>query len=164
MNQAHGFQLAVADDAANQLLASLWAAKALDVGLDLKTGSYGDIGKLYDHVDITAMAYGDGWVRGSSQGIYLGGSSPLGQPSYLVGRHFQDRVLQKGDNLSFLVEVNGPGGYFTEVGRTIVLGKASAELQDKFAAAKAAQEYSAGLLKPGVPCRDPRRPRSPRSW
>ncbi len=27
--------------------------------------------------------------------------------------------------MSFLIEVNGPGGYFTEVGRTIVLGKAS---------------------------------------
>ena len=105
-------------------------------------------------VDITAMAYGDGWVRGSSQGIYLGGSSPVGQPSYLVGRHFQDRVLQDGDNLSFLVEVNGPGGYFTEVGRTIVLGKASQELLDHFAMAKEAQDYSAGLLKSGALCKD----------
>ncbi len=105
-------------------------------------------------VDITAMAYGEGWMLGSSQGIYLGGSAPMGRPSYLMGRHFQDRVLQKGDNLSFLVEVNGPGGYFTEVGRTIVLGKASQELLDNFAAAKEAQDYSANLIKPGVACRD----------
>jgi Xaa-Pro aminopeptidase len=99
------------------------------------------------------MAYAEGWVRGSSQGIYLGGSAPMGKPSFLVGRHFQDRTLQKGDNLSFLVEVNGPGGYFTEVGRTIVLGKASQRLLDNFAAAKEAQDYSVSLLKPGIPCR-----------
>ena len=105
-------------------------------------------------VDVTAMAYREGWVRGSAQGIYLGGSAPMGKPSFLVGRHFQDRPLQKGDNLSFLIEVNGPGGYFTEVGRTIVLGKASAELKDNFAAAMEAQDYSANLLTPGASCRD----------
>ena len=105
-------------------------------------------------VDVTAMAYGEGWVRGSSQGIYLGGSAPLGKPSFLVGRHFQDRPLQQGDNLSFLIEVNGPGGYFTEVGRTIVLGKASQELKDNFAAAMEAQDYSANLLNPGASCRE----------
>ena len=37
MNQAHGFQLAVADDAANQLLASLWAANGTAVALQRTT-------------------------------------------------------------------------------------------------------------------------------
>jgi hypothetical protein len=55
MDTSHGFQLAVADDAVNQLLASFYAAKGMDVGIDLKTGSYGAIGQLYDHVDIQAM-------------------------------------------------------------------------------------------------------------
>ena len=105
-------------------------------------------------VDVTAMAYGYGWTQGSSQGIYLGGSAPVGKPSLLMGRHFQDRTLQKGDHMSFLVEVNGPGGYFTEVGRTIVLGKASQELKDNFAATVEAQDYSASLLKPGASCRE----------
>jgi Xaa-Pro aminopeptidase len=105
-------------------------------------------------VDVAAMAYREGWVRGSSQGIYLGGSAPLGKPSLLVGRHFQDRALQKGDHLSFLIEVNGPGGYFTEIGRTIVLGKASQELKDNFAAAMEAQDYSASQLRPGASCRE----------
>ena len=54
MDKSQGFQLAIADDAANQLLSSLWAAKALDVGIDLKTGSYGEVGKLYDRVELTA--------------------------------------------------------------------------------------------------------------
>jgi hypothetical protein len=54
MDMSHGFQLAVADDAANQLVTSLWSAKGLDATLDLKTGSYGTIGQLYDSVEISA--------------------------------------------------------------------------------------------------------------
>ncbi len=54
MDTSHGFQLAIADDAANQLLASFWAAKGMDKTFDLKTGSYGDIGKLYDKVELAA--------------------------------------------------------------------------------------------------------------
>lgn len=54
MSPDRGFALAVADDAANQLLASLWAAKALDRSFDLTTGSYGEIGKLYDRVELSA--------------------------------------------------------------------------------------------------------------
>jgi hypothetical protein len=52
MDMSHGFQLAVADDAANQLLTSMWSAKGLDKTLDLKTGTYGDIGQLYDSVEL----------------------------------------------------------------------------------------------------------------
>jgi hypothetical protein len=61
MDLSHGFQLAVADDAANQLFASLWAAKALDQVIDLHTGPYGDIGQLYDSVELKAsvMPYVD---------------------------------------------------------------------------------------------------------
>lgn len=55
MDMSQGFQVAVADDVANQLLASLWSAKALDRTLDLKTGPYGNIGTLYDSVELEAM-------------------------------------------------------------------------------------------------------------
>src|SRR5207237_7090131 len=54
MDLSHGFQLAVADDAANQLFASMWAAKGLDAKLMLKTGPYGEVGKLYDSVELAA--------------------------------------------------------------------------------------------------------------
>ncbi len=66
MDLTRGFELAVADDAANQLLGSYWAAKGMDTGIDLANGSYGAIGKLYDRVELTAMvppfidASGDG--------------------------------------------------------------------------------------------------------
>src|SRR5262249_4345317 len=55
MSTDRGFALAVADDAANQLLPSLWAAHGLDRTFDLTTGSYGDIGKLYDRVELSAQ-------------------------------------------------------------------------------------------------------------
>ncbi|MDB4963700.1 MAG: hypothetical protein JWP01_3699 [Myxococcales bacterium] len=54
MDMSRGFELAVADDAANQLLGSFWAAKGMDAGIDLKNGSYGEVGKLYDRVEISA--------------------------------------------------------------------------------------------------------------
>ncbi|HEY5923284.1 MAG TPA: Ig-like domain-containing protein [Kofleriaceae bacterium] len=52
MDMSHGFQLAVADDAANQLLTSMWSAKGLDKTLELATGTYGEVGKLYDSVEL----------------------------------------------------------------------------------------------------------------
>jgi hypothetical protein len=54
MSTERGFQLAVADDAVNQLLGSYWAARGLDRGLDLTTGDYGQIGQLYDRVELSA--------------------------------------------------------------------------------------------------------------
>jgi hypothetical protein len=54
MDGSQGFQLAVVDNAANQLLGSFWAAKGMDVGLDLANGSYGEVGKLYDRVELSA--------------------------------------------------------------------------------------------------------------
>jgi hypothetical protein len=54
MDMSQGFQLAVVDNAANQLLGSMWAAKGLTYGLDLANGSYGEVGTLFDHVDLEA--------------------------------------------------------------------------------------------------------------
>lgn len=54
MDLTRAFELAVADDAANQLLGSFWAAKGMDVGIDLANGSYGEVGKLYDRVEMSA--------------------------------------------------------------------------------------------------------------
>jgi hypothetical protein len=56
MDLSHGFSLAVADDAANQALASMWSAKGLDDTIDLKNGSYGDVGTLYDSVEVGTLA------------------------------------------------------------------------------------------------------------
>ena len=101
-------------------------------------------------VDVTAFAQAEGQRLGSEQGIFLGGSSPVGVRSPFVPRFMQGRTLQQGDHLSLLIENNGPGGFYTELARTIVLGRASNELKDGFESVREAQNYTLGLLKPGV--------------
>ena len=72
MDKSQGFSLAVADDAANQLFASFWAAKGMDKTIDLTTGPYGDIGKLYDAVTIQAMVPPFVDATGSSLKLTIG--------------------------------------------------------------------------------------------
>ncbi len=69
MGVSHGFQLAIADDAANQLLTSLWSAKALELDIDLETGPYGEIGKLYDTVEIKTAV--PAWIDASTDKLEL---------------------------------------------------------------------------------------------
>ena len=75
-------------------------------------------------IDVTALAQYEGQVLGSEQGIFLGSSAPVGQPARFAPRHMQGRTLKAGDHLVLLIENNGPGGFFAEIARTIVLGKA----------------------------------------
>jgi Xaa-Pro aminopeptidase len=103
-------------------------------------------------IDITAFAQQEGQRLGSEQGIFLGGSAPVGVRSPFVPRFMQGRTLAAGDHLSLLIENNGPGGFYTEIARTIVLGKASNELKDGFEAVREAQDHSLSLLKPGASC------------
>jgi Xaa-Pro aminopeptidase len=105
-------------------------------------------------IDVTALAQHEGQVLGSEQGIFLGSSAPVGQPARFAPRHFQGRTLKAGDHLVLLIENNGPGGYFAEIARTLVLGKASNELIDGFEAMREAQDYTLSLMKPGASCRD----------
>ncbi|HXD44439.1 MAG TPA: Xaa-Pro peptidase family protein [Pseudolabrys sp.] len=105
-------------------------------------------------IDVTALAQQEALRLGSEQGIFLGGSSPLGIRSSFVPRFMQGRTLHAGDHLSLLIEVNGPGGFYTEIARTLVLGRASNELRDGFEAVREAQDYTLKLMKPGTACRD----------
>lgn len=100
--------------------------------------------------DVMAHAEAVGRNLGSDQGIYLGASAPLGQPSRFAGRHFQQRKINDGDHLSILIEINGPGGIFLEIARTMVLGSANDHLLQAFENVKVAQDYSLSLMKPGA--------------
>jgi Xaa-Pro aminopeptidase len=104
-------------------------------------------------IDIASAAQMKAQQFGSEQGIFLGASARVGIRSPFMGRHFQGRTLAAGDHLSLLIEVNGPGGFFCEIARTLVLGKASTELRDGFSAVKAAQDYTLSLLRPGATAR-----------
>ena len=94
---------------------------------------------------------------GGEQGIYLcsstPGSDPLGQGSWQANRHQQNRVLREGDVFTLLIETNGPGGMYTELGRTCVLGKAPQELKDDLEIVLQARRRTLNLLKPGASCK-----------
>src|SRR5579863_5960050 len=104
--------------------------------------------------DIAAIAQCYSQRNGSENGIYLCASMPADKPAQFSQRHFQNRVIQKGDVIALLVEDSGPGGMFTELGRSCVVGKASAELKDEFAFAVQARKFNLGLLQPGAPCKE----------
>ncbi|SPF78480.1 M24 family metallopeptidase [Pseudoprimorskyibacter insulae] len=100
--------------------------------------------------DVAAYAEGVGRRLGSDQGIYLGLSAPMGSPSRFMNRPFQTRSLQQGDHMSMLIEVNGPGGLYLEIARTMVLGKADDHLLQAFENVRAAQDHTLSLMRPGA--------------
>jgi Xaa-Pro aminopeptidase len=103
-------------------------------------------------IDVTALLIGEGRRLGSSQQVLFAGSAvpdhiPLPRMS-----HAQGRLIRPGDYLTVLIENNGPGGYYNELGRTLVFGRASADRLEGLAIACAAQADSVKRYRPGVPC------------
>ena len=75
------------------------------------------------------------------------------QPGINTGQHptfFQNRKIKKGDQVLIMIEVNGPGGYYGELGRTWCLGEPPKELLRCWEIALEAQKRAASLLKPGA--------------
>ena len=104
--------------------------------------------------DIAAIAQCYSQRHGSENGIYLCASMPADKPAQFSQRHYQNRIIKEGDVVTLLVEDAGPGGMYTELGRTCVVGKASTQVQDEFAFTLQARKFNLGLLKPGAPCKD----------
>lgn len=75
------------------------------------------------------------------------------KPGVNTGQHptfFQNRKIEKGDQVLIMIEVNGPGGYYGELGRTWCLGEPPQELLRCWDIALEAQQRAAALLKPGA--------------
>jgi Xaa-Pro aminopeptidase len=89
-------------------------------------------------------------LNGSERQLILVSSGPHGTPVPFQPRHFQNRVMKDGDQVSILIEVNGPGGFYAELGRIFSIGKPSQELQDAFGVSLEAQKLSLQLLRPGA--------------
>lgn len=105
-------------------------------------------------LEVAAVAEHFGHRHGSEQGLFLCASGPVGTAAVFGNRHLQNRVINDGDQFTLLIENSGPGGFYTEIGRTCVLGKASQEMKDEFEFVLKAQEYMRGLLVPGAASRD----------
>ena len=92
---------------------------------------------------------------GSEQQIAELASGSFGtQVPTLLTRHFMQRKLQEGDQMNLMIEVNGPGGMWTELGRTICIGKVSKELEAAWDGSRTAQRYAASVLRPGVDAKE----------
>ncbi|RJR45271.1 MAG: aminopeptidase P family protein [Desulfobacteraceae bacterium] len=92
-------------------------------------------------------------MRGSTRQLILVGSNARGVVVRWQVRHLQNRVIREGDQVNVLIETNGPGGFYTEIGRVFSLGKPAQALVDAMGTAIEAQNLSLSLLKPGA---DPR--------
>ena len=89
-------------------------------------------------------------LLGSEEQLVLAGSSPYGTPGPYQKRQYQNRTLRENEPFSLLIEVNGPGGMYAELGRIFFTGKVPAELSDAYELCKEAQKVTLNLLKPGA--------------
>jgi Xaa-Pro aminopeptidase len=87
---------------------------------------------------------------GSEEQLVIGGSGPLGKPVPMQKRHFQNRTVREGDQFTLMIEVNGPGGMYAEMGRVFFLGKVPSELKEANELCKETQKVTLKLLKPGA--------------
>lgn len=151
-----GFETLDATDALDQIKA---IKSAEEIGLIHQTAALQDqvFAEVCDFIrpgltdrDVTSYAESVGRRLGSDQGIYLGLSAPMGQPSRFMNRPFQTRTLAQGDHMSMLIEVSGPGGLYLEIARTMVLGSADDHLLQAFENVLAAQDHTLSLMKPGA--------------
>jgi len=93
-------------------------------------------------------------MQGSERQLILVNSGPPGTPVPFQFRHFQNRMIRDRDQVSVLLEVNGPGGFYNELGRVFSIGTPSQELQDALGIAKEAQEITLKMLRPGANPKD----------
>lgn len=105
-------------------------------------------------IEIAAVAEHVILDGGGEQALLLTCSHAPGEELYWNHRHLQNRTLRAGDMFSLLVETNGPGGFYTEISRTAVLGKATQAMKHEFALLLEARNFTLGQLKPGASCKD----------
>jgi Xaa-Pro aminopeptidase len=104
--------------------------------------------------DVVAAAQFYSQTHGSEQGLYLCASAPLGTPMKFAPKHMQNRVIKEGDYVALLVEDSGPGGFYTELGRNCVVGKAPQQMKDELAFTLESRRITLDLLKPGAPAKE----------
>ena len=105
--------------------------------------------------EVAAVAQHYSVAHGSENGIYLCASMPLGTPSRFANKHLQNRVIQNGDQIALLVEDSGPGGMYTELGRSCVVGtKVPQAMKDELAFCIESRKMTLDLLKPGTACKE----------
>ena len=89
-------------------------------------------------------------LLGSEEQLVIASSGPLGKPTPMQKRHFQGSTLRENEQFTLMIEVNGPGGMYAELGRIFFTGKVPSELSDAYELCREAQQVTLKLLKPGA--------------
>jgi len=89
---------------------------------------------------------------GSEEQLIMIGSAPKDSPAGHKAHFYQNRRIEKGDQIMVMLEPSGPGGMWVELGRTFILGQPHKKLVDVWDDAVKAQHYTASLLTPGAKC------------
>lgn len=89
-------------------------------------------------------------LLGADRGVYIATSAPIGSPSLFGYRAVQGRVMQRGDHINVLLESNGLGGEWTELGRLVAFGKVDARTREAHEICLEAQRLTASRLAPGA--------------
>jgi Xaa-Pro aminopeptidase len=97
-------------------------------------------------IEVQARAIGKSLELGANKTNILVIVAPKGVG---VGSR-EPRVLEGGDQMLLLIETNGPGGYWGELGRILTLGEPSAALQGQFDVALELQQQAMRMLVPGA--------------
>jgi Xaa-Pro aminopeptidase len=100
--------------------------------------------------EITADLIQKAILLGSEEQLMLTGSGPFGQAAPYQKRQYQNRMVRENEPFNLLIEVNGPGGMYAEVGRTFFTGPVPSELSDAYALCREAQKVSLNLLRAGA--------------
>jgi Xaa-Pro aminopeptidase len=112
------------------------------------------VGPGLREVDLLALAEHEFRLRGAIDGTMASGSAPLGKSAHLRLWRAQNRVLEKGDTFTILLEMSNAAGYYGELARQVVLGQASDEMKDAFSIVLGAQSAAVDRLRPGAVCAD----------
>ena len=89
--------------------------------------------------------------HGGEEMIVIMGSAARGEFFNLLPSFFQNRELQKGDELYIKLQSSGPGGMFTTIGRMFSIGVASSgTMQNRWKSVIAAQEKIKEMLQIGM--------------
>lgn len=87
---------------------------------------------------------------GSEEQLIMIGSQPAGKPAVTKRVYLQTRTLQEGDQVCIMPEVNGAGGFYCELARTVCIGDAPKPLLDLWDFVVELQDETAKMLKPGA--------------
>lgn len=103
-------------------------------------------------VDLLAMAEHEYRLLGSEDGTLAAGSAPPGKPAMLRLWRSLNRTIEKGDCFTLLLEMSHPSGYYAEMARQVVVGRATSEHLDAVQTILEAQKATVEQFRPGASC------------